>query len=64
MDKTDLKKFNELNRLHDVYDKTYEKYDNRMTKLNEKRDYELDYIWNAICQEHEKLGLDQERSKT
>ena len=45
----------EVMRLRDVYDKTYEKYDKRMDKLVEKRDYELEYIWKAIMDEEEKV---------
>tara|TARA_R100000541_G_scaffold39540_2_gene47314 strand:- start:1995 stop:2225 length:231 start_codon:yes stop_codon:yes gene_type:complete len=46
---------NEVTRLRNVYDKTYEKYDKRMDNLVEKRDQELEYIWKAIMDEEEKV---------
>jgi len=46
---------NEVTRLRKVYDKTYEKYDKRIDKLVEKRDYELAYIWKSIIDEEEKV---------
>ena len=45
----------EVMRLRKVYDKTYEKYDERMDKLLEKRDYELEYVWKSIMDEEEKV---------
>tara|TARA_R110002110_G_C12971582_1_gene672609 strand:- start:123 stop:344 length:222 start_codon:yes stop_codon:yes gene_type:complete len=46
---------NEVTRLRNVYDKTYEKYDKRMDNLVEKRDQELEYIWKAIMDAEEKV---------
>ncbi len=46
---------NEVTRLRKVYDKTYEKYDKRIDKLVEDRDYELAYIWKSIIDEEEKV---------
>tara|TARA_R110001592_G_scaffold129350_1_gene341760 strand:+ start:625 stop:876 length:252 start_codon:yes stop_codon:yes gene_type:complete len=45
----------EVMRLRKVYDKTYEKYDKRIDKLVEDRDYELEYIWKSIMDEEEKV---------
>ena len=46
---------NEVTRLRNVYDKTFEKYDKRMDNLVEKRDQELEYIWKAIMDAEEKV---------
>lgn len=39
----------ELARLWNLYDQAYEKYTKKIDALTDKRDYELDYIWNEIC---------------
>jgi len=45
----------EVMRLRKVYDKTYEKYDKRIDKLVEDRDYELAYVWKSIIDEEERV---------
>mgnify|MGYP003132790325 CR=1 FL=1 len=49
------KQTKEVNRLEDLYQTTYEKYDKKMDKLIEKRDLALECIWDSFVEEKAKL---------
>ncbi len=49
------KQTKEVNRLEDLYQTTYEKYDKKMDKLIEKRDLALGCIWDSFVEEKAKL---------
>ena len=45
----------EVNRLEDLYQSTYDKYDKKIDKLKDKRDLALETIWNSFIEEEAKL---------